>query len=188
MFLPVDYLFAAGAVAALLFLRWFVKNVHKFVTSKISQLCKNRYLTKVLFPRSRICAPITARRFLLILCSTAGAVSCNLIGVADLQTAGNRAGHLAVLNIVLLLCSHRPNFSAWALQLPLQSLKTVHGFIGFMALAQSLIHVVIIAQRSGLDLSLRVHVFGLMVSFSDHAPLQYADISRPAYRYPSCSS
>jgi len=116
-----------------------------------------------LFRRRTFLQPFSRWRFLLLTLYWSATTACNLIGVRSLTEAGTRAGVLSTLHMIPLMFSSRLSFVADLLGLSLHTFHALHGSIGFMAVVQALIHVLIFVLQNALRLREPLHFYGFLV-------------------------
>jgi hypothetical protein len=101
-----------------------------------------------------------------ILCNVAywgGTIVCNVVGIRNLSEAGNRAARLAVLHLVPLLMTTRLSLAADLLGMPLNVYTAIHRTAGWMVIAQSILHMIMIDLTTGIRLADVNHRSGLIV-------------------------
>lgn len=116
-----------------------------------------------IFRRRTFLQPFNRWRLLLLTLYWSATMTCNLIGIKSLAEAGTRAGVLSTLHIIPLTFSNRLSFVADLLGLSLHTFHALHGSIGFMAIVQALIHVLIFVLHNALRLRDPLHFYGFLV-------------------------
>jgi len=131
----------------------------------------------IIIRRTRLSSPISRWHAILMTLYWLGTAVCNVARVDTVVQAGNRAGALAVLHLVPLLCTNRAAMAADLLGISLQTFMRLHTSFGLMALLQSLIHVVIFLTQNTFNVRESLHFYGLLVGYPhDFHPFRLCSI------------
>jgi hypothetical protein len=158
------YAVVVGGVFALFLLRHAHRLILALVCSRkvLAFLCRHVYPT--LIRRNRVLPPITRLNFLLQAIYWAGTAVCNTIGISGLAEGSNRAGAIALVNLVPLLFSDRLSFAAGLLSLSHRTYLQIHKAVGIMAVLQFTAHIVLETIGGSVVLSNTRDIYGIVVS------------------------
>lgn len=153
---------AGGILLALLFYR-ISSIVSCWIQDRTFFLMLKYLVYPFLFRRRTFFQPFSRWRLLLLTLYWCATTTCNLIGVRSLTEAGTRAGVLSTLHIIPLMFSSRLSFVADLLGLSLHTFHVLHGSIGFMAIVQALVHVLIFVLHNVLRLRDSIHFYDFLI-------------------------
>lgn len=163
----VIYLYVVAGIATFLVIRKYLVIILRFILNPagpIHEYFSRHVALPFLIRRRRVWGPITRLRAILIIAQLAATAPCNIVGVHNLVEARQRSGTLATIHIALLCLFPHASFGAALLYVSLSTYHQIHLSIGIMAMAQSLLHIVLALQGTNFNLSLRLFQSGLSVS------------------------
>ena len=161
---PVSiYGIAAGGIFLLFFSYRASAYISRWIQDRTLFYVFKYLVYPILFPRTVLSQPFSRWQAFLMIVYWSGTAVCNLIGVDNAAQAGNRAGALAVLHLIPLLCTNRPAFAADLLGISSQTYMRLHASFGIMALLQTLIHTIISISHNAWNVKEGVQLYGLMV-------------------------
>jgi hypothetical protein len=169
MLAPLLYLGAAGVAGGLALVYRLALVVQRWIFTRGSRLVYRYATYPTLVRRTWFSEPVSLGQAVLLTLHWAATLVFNCAGVRDMPGAGDRAGVLSILNLVVLICSSRSTLMARIVGTSLRTFQMIHGSIGFMALVQGLVHTVIVLKRVTLDLNNTTHLWGLVVCASPWA-------------------
>lgn len=88
---------------------------------------------------------------------------CNIWRVQSIHQAGSRAAYLALINLIPMFLSGGYEFGASLLGVTLETYGVMHRTIGFTAVIQASIHVVITAKTRQIITSDNTQFYGIVV-------------------------
>ena len=163
---PVQiYGLAAGGIFVTCLLYCASSYVYRWIQDRTLFLIFKYLIYPFLIKRSFLFSPLSRWHALLTVIYWSGTAVCNIVGVSTIAEAGNRAGSLAALHLIPLLFASRAGFAAELLGLSLQTYMRLHKSFGFMALLQSLIHIIIFLSSHALQTGDHLQFYGLLVRF-----------------------
>ena len=164
---PVQiYGMTAGGIFLIFLLYCASSSICRWVQNRTLFLVFKYLVYPFLVKRNFLLSPITRWHALLIVIYLSGTAVCNVVGVTTLAQAGNRAGSLAAVHLIPLLFANRAGFAADLLGLSLQTYLRLHSSFGFMALFQSLTHIIIYLRSNPLRTRDQLQFNGLLVQSS----------------------
>ena len=157
------YGIVAGGMFAFLFLLRLYETLLRWIQNRTLFYIFKYLIYPTLYRRRRFLEPITRWQLFLTLVYWLGTATCNVVGVRSISCAWNRAGVLSVLHLIPLLFSSRLSFAADLIGLSLTNYFKLHKSLGFMAILQGLIHILIYVTHHKFRISNPVHIYGLLV-------------------------
>lgn len=105
--------------------------------------------------------------FLFIVLIAANLISVLLKGTEDLSVIGQRAGTLAIINMVIMYATPSLSFLADILHVRIQIQQRIHACVGVVILGLLILHTITsVIQQAGFRLEQPENQHGLLVSFS----------------------
>ena len=127
----------------------------------------NFFLKHFVYPyiyrRTRFLEPMTWSRLLLQSMYWLLNAAFHIVGVHNVDQAGNRAGVLSVLNLVPLFLASQVSLVADLLGVSLRTYLQIHGTIGFVATLQALAHVSVQLKTSTFSFGDSLQFYGFLV-------------------------
>jgi hypothetical protein len=164
MDITLDYAIAAGGVFALLFLTNLVRLARPLLQRISREASKHLYYT-YLVGRHRYLGPWILADALMLVVYVASNVFCISFRAASTAEVGERAGKMAMVNIVPLFAGPYHSSLADALGVRLTSARLVHRSAGTMTAALGLVHLLFsIAAAPAFDLGIAKNLFAVTVS------------------------
>ena len=157
------YGIAAGGIFVFCFLYYISSSVSCWIQDRTFFYILKYLVYPVCIRRTGISNPVSRWDALLTIFYWLSIAVCNVIGVRNIVQASNRAGALAVLHFIPLLCSNRLAFVADLLGLSLPTYTRLHAAFGMMALMQTILHTVISVTQNALDVKDNLQFYGLLV-------------------------
>ena len=161
---PVSiYGIAAGGIFLLCFFYCVSHHISRWIQDRTLFYVFKYLIYPIVIQRTRLSKPFSRWHAIMIAIYWSGTVACNLVGINSFTQAGNRAGALAILNLVPLLSCNRPAFLADLLGISLHTYMRLHTSFGIMVFLQSLIHTIIFATRGHFNIKETMQLNGVLV-------------------------
>lgn len=157
------YSLAAGGIFLICLLYCTSAHISRWIQDRTLFYLLKYLVYPVIIRRTSLSNPFSRWHAALMIVYWSGTAICNLVGIRSVHQAASRAGALAALHLVPLLCTNRPAFVADLLGISVQTYMRLHTSFGFMALLQTLIHTVIVVTHTTFNVKETLQFYGLLV-------------------------
>ena len=162
---PVQaYALTAGGILVTVLIARLSTIIYRFLLYRTTFFLLRHFVYPLVWRRHGLVGPMTRYQLFVQLCYLTGTFVCNSIGVSSLAQAGLRAGSLSAIHFIPLFFGGHLSFVADIIGVSLQSYRSIHGSVGFMAFALALFHVVVaVSVGPRVAVNNQFYLYGIVV-------------------------